>query len=105
MYDYTLTDDNAPPSYRPDLKTVIEHWIASVPESDWAYFVGFRVGCRGQFVAKFMKAPTRGGPLRLVTFTVDHNHSSMATSDHLWHEPATVKYTSANLTMAVDTVA
>ncbi len=107
MFSYDLTNDtNAPPSYRPDLKDVIEQWIASVPESEWAYFVGFRVGCRGQFIAKFMKAPTRGGALRLVTFTIDHNRSEMCTDSHMWHEDSTqLQYYAADLTTAVDTFA
>lgn len=102
MFSYAADTTNHT-CYRPDLKNVIEKWIASVPESDWAYFVGFRVGTRGEFVAKFMKAPTRGGALRLVTFTVDHNYAEMVNdSGHLWYDKVPVSYTSANLTMAVD---
>lgn len=85
--------------YRPDLLSVITRWLKYVPESEWQHFVGFRVGERGEFIAKFMKAPTHGGALRLVTCTIDHNYSEMRTDTGVWYDS---QPTSENLATAVD---
>jgi hypothetical protein len=90
-------------SYRPDLLPVVMRWLSYVPESEWQHFVGFRVGDRGQFIAKFMKAPTQGGALRLITFTVDHNFSEMRTNTGRWWDAVPVAPTTANLQLAADT--
>jgi hypothetical protein len=102
MYSYE-SDSDRPRTYRPDLLPIITKWLALVPESEWQYFVGFRVGTCGEFIAKFMKQPTRGGPLRLVTCVVDHDRSEMRTDTGVWIEDAPVRLTAANLTLAVDT--
>lgn len=91
-------------TYRPDLIPVITRWLQFVPASEWQHFVQFAVGDRGEFIAKFMKSPTRGGPLRLITFTVDHNYSEMRTDTGLWWDEVPVALTSANLTLAADTI-
>lgn len=90
--------------YRPDLLPVIEHWLQAVPANEWQHFVQFSVGDSGEFVAKFMKAPTRGGPLRLITFTVDHNYSEMRTDVGLWWDEVPVQPTAANFQLAADYV-
>jgi hypothetical protein len=102
LYEYE-TDTGRGHCYRPDLLPLITKWLAGVPESDWQYFVGFRVGYHGEFVAKFMKSPTQGGALRLITFTLDHNYSEMRTDTCAWWDDEPVEYTSRNLTMAADT--
>jgi hypothetical protein len=103
-YDLNATDAGLPRHrcYRPDLQQLIARWLSYVPESEWQYFVGFRVGQRGEFIAKFMKAPTHGGALRLVTCTVDHNYSEMRTDTGVWYDSQPVRLTSENLAMAVD---
>lgn len=116
MYSYednTSTRSHANPDvgcaprarmYRPDLVPVIGRWLRLVPANEWQHFVQFAVGQQGEFIAKFMKSPTRGGPLRLVTITVDHNYSEMRTDTGVWYEYRPVRLTSANLTLAVDTI-
>jgi hypothetical protein len=103
MYNYDERSDR-PRTYRPDLLPVITKWLTLVPDTAWQYFVGFRVGQRGEFVAKFMKEPTRGGAMRLVTFTLDHHMSSMTTDTCRWSHPAPVRLTLENLNRAVDTI-
>lgn len=102
-YERDATNDHAR-CYRPDLLPVITRWLSYVPESEWQHFVAFRVGEHGEFVAKFMKQPTRGGPLRLVTFIVDHDRSEMRTDTGVWFDCEPVRLTAANLTLAVDTL-
>lgn len=102
MYNYE-NDTGRGRTYRPDLLPLITAWLAAVPESDWQYFVGFRVGTYGEFIAKFMKSPTRGGPLRLVTFVLDHDCGDMHTDTHVWFDRQPQMYSSRDLTLAVDT--
>lgn len=102
MYEYHRDSDNYR-CYRPDLLPVITRWLQYVPENEWRHFVGFRVGERGEFIAKFMKSPTRGGPLRLVTCTIDHDYSEMRTDTGVWYDSEPVRLTSANLQLAADT--
>ncbi len=103
MYDYA-PDTGRHHSYRPDLTSLVLEWLGTVPPDQWAFFAGFRVGPRGQFVAKFMKQPARGGPARLVTFMVDHNHSSMRTDTDVWYDKCPIKFNPANLELAVNTI-
>lgn len=103
MYEYASDSTNIR-TYRPDLLPVITRWLSYVPESEWQHFVAFRVGQRGEFIAKFMKQPTQGGPLRLVTFIVDHDRSEMRTDTGVWFDKEPVCLTAANLTLAVDTL-
>jgi hypothetical protein len=90
--------------YRPDLLPLITLWLASVPESEWQYFVGFRVGDRGEFIAKFMKAPTGCDYLRVVTFVVDHDYNEMHTDTGLLWDNGPARFNAADLTLAVDTL-
>lgn len=102
MYAYAKDSENYR-TYRPDLLPVITRWLSYVPESEWQHFVGFRVGQHGEFIAKFMKSPTRGGPLRLVTCTIDHNYSELRTDTGVWVDYKPACLTTAKLTLAVDT--
>ncbi len=101
MFSYT-DETRHIASYRPDLHELIAKWLAYVPAEVWQHFVHFQVGARGQFIAKFMKAPDVGGPLRVVTFTLDHNRCTMATKHGMWHDREPVRVTVANFDAAVN---
>jgi hypothetical protein len=90
-------------SYRPDLHALISKWLAYVPAEVWPFFVAFRVGEHGEFIAKFMKAPDVGGPLRVITFTLDHHMCTMATDrGAMWRQNEPVRMTVANFDLAVN---
>lgn len=102
MFNYAKDSDNAP-TYRPDLLPVITRWLALVPAGAWQYFVGFRVGLQGEFIAKFMVPTDQDGTLRAVRITVDHHECVMSTDTHLWIEPRPVQLTVADLHNAANT--
>jgi hypothetical protein len=102
MYNYE-TKSTRHRTYRPDVLPLITEWLATVPADAWEYFVAFRVGDHGEFVAKFMKQPTRGGPLRLVTYTLDHNKSAITTDCGVWVASKPVSFVLGEFEHAINT--
>lgn len=102
MYTYESNSDRAR-TYRPDVLPLITKWLKTVPPAAWEFFVAFRVGDRGEFVAKFMKQPTRGGELRVITCTLDHNKATMETDCGVWTAREPVAFTLGELDRAVNT--
>lgn len=104
MFTYEADTDNAR-SYRPDLHTLIQRWLSGVPREAWQYFVAFRVGDKGEFVAKFMKAADGddSGHLRPIYVVIDHGKTLIYTDTHWFSEPCTTLLSMRALSRAANT--